>query len=139
VRPYTVQLAEALAGLDQRLTGTPAERPRPPRNQPPQITGEWLLTLPAGYEYAATIEPTDTAEEYRLVTKAVNLRGVYRLEGRKLAITQPVKEKMSGLAWDVLNNNAIVLVEQSPRSSPADYRRATLTRGKPPLIREDGQ
>jgi hypothetical protein len=132
VSPYSEALARTLEDIGRRLTAAGAEPRRIGRQPPPvNLVGEWLLTLPAGFEYSATIEPTGTAGEYRVKSKAVNLCGVYRLEGQRLTVTEPTNKKLKGLVWDVLNNNALMLIEQ-PIPSPvsADYRRATLTRLK---------
>jgi len=130
---YSEVLARKLEEIGMRMTVANAGARRAGRRPlPVNLNGEWLLTLPGGYEYAATIESTGSAGEYRLLTQPVNLRGVYRLEGPRLTVTDPANKRLKGLVWDVLNNNALLLIEQ-PIPSPvgADYRRATLTRQKP--------
>lgn len=93
------------------------------------LTGRWLMTLPAGFQYLTKIERSDDEAGYRLYCRAANLRGEYIVrEGRRFTI-RPEDLPLAGLTWDIKNANLLVLTEQ-PIPSPvgADYRGAVLVR-----------
>jgi hypothetical protein len=93
------------------------------------LTGRWLMTLPAGFQYLAKIERSDDGAGYRLYCPAANLQGEYIVrEGRRFTI-RPEDLPLAGLTWDIKNANLLVLTEQ-PIPSPvgADYRGAVLVR-----------
>ncbi len=107
----------------------PADRPRPTPFQANDLVGHWLLTMPAGFEYDATIERVGDDGRFRLQCRAANLRGVYELRGRKLSAVVPDNEVMTGLAWEVKNRNVLILTEHPDTASVgSDYRNATLSR-----------
>lgn len=97
------------------------------------LAGGWLLTMPAGFEYEASLEPIEKSNKYRLICGATNLRGEYELREGRLSMVRPEEEMMTGLVWEVKNRNVLVLVEH-PESSQfgSDYRDSTLSRSKTP-------
>jgi hypothetical protein len=103
-----------------------------PRDESVSLAGKWLLTMSAGFEFDATIEPDDRPNYFVLKSKeAPNLLGVYELKGTRLVMHTPRMPKMVGLEWVVLNNNTLVLVEHPKESQfGSDYRGATLGRQK---------
>lgn len=115
----------------QESTVTPETRLEiHPSKVPAALAGKWLLTMPAGFEFDATIEPDDRPNYFVLKAKgAPNVLGVYELKGTRLVMNTPRVSKMLGLEWVILNNNTIVLVEH-PKDSQfgSDYRGATLGR-----------
>lgn len=97
--------------------------------EPIDLAGRWLLTMPAGFEYDATLESGVEPGLYRLRCGAVLLQGLYELRGRQLIMVQPVDPKLTGLIWHAKNRNALVLVEHPEKSQfGADYRNATMGR-----------
>src|SRR5881409_97885 len=83
--------------------GSAAEVPR----REVDLAGRWLLTMPAGFEYEATL--MTSGEGYRLRCPATNLRGVYQLRDGHLIATAPDNERMTGLVWEVKNRNVLIL------------------------------
>lgn len=96
------------------------------------LSGRWLLTLPSGFEYDATIEPVDG--RYRLRCGATNLSGQYDLQGHRLRVVSPTNEQMIGMAWELKNRNLLILIDH-PQVVGSDYRNATLTRQKSAEVR----
>jgi hypothetical protein len=89
------------------------------------LAGRWLLTMPRGFEYDATLEPAGEPGLYRLRCGATNLAGLYEADGRQLRRVGPGRVR-----WDVLTGNALVLAEHPGLRVGADYRGATLGRQK---------
>jgi hypothetical protein len=96
------------------------------------LSGRWLLTMPAGFEYDATIEPVDG--RYRLRCRATNLSGQYDLQGHSLQVVSPTNDQMIGMAWELKNRNLLILTDH-PQVVGSDYRNATLTRQKSADVR----
>lgn len=87
---YSLALAwSALAQASPVATSTPGSA----------LAGRWLLTLPAGFEYDADIEPGGEAGLYRLRCGALNLRGLYELRGQTLTLVEADNPHLAGLAW----------------------------------------
>ena len=127
-----------IAGGDAFIHAPPrtpgAAKPDPrPRSEPDRdsLAGRWLLTMPAGFEYDATIEPGEEPGLYHLQCGALNLQGVYELRSRHLRLVASNQKKMIGLTWEVRNANALVLtVHPKTANVGADYSGATLGRQK---------
>lgn len=99
--------------------------------EPVDIAGAWLLTMPRGFEYDATLFAGPEAGLFRLKCGALNLGGLYELKGKRLTMVQPQVERMNGLVWEVKNQNTLVLVQHPEKSQfGADYSGATLGRQK---------
>ncbi len=134
-------------GLVVRFSGK-ADKPTSP---PPKSTGSavaapapsaqvaipvaqgdrWLLTMPRGFEYDATLEPAGEVGLYRLRCGALNLQGLYEVRGGRLTLVKPDNLHLAGLAWEIRNNNALLLTEQPNQEQVgSDYRGATLGRQK---------
>lgn len=99
----------------------------------PDLTGHWLMTLPAGFVYQVVIEPTP-GNRYRLdiQDRAVVLEGIYRWHDGQLRVVTPDDKRMEKLAWKRLNPNVLVLVSQLlPSPNGQNYIDATLTRVPP--------
>jgi hypothetical protein len=95
------------------------------------LAGRWLLTMPRGFEYDATLEPAGEVGLYRLRCGALNLQGLYEVRGGHLTLAKPDNLHLAGLAWKVRNNNSLLLTEQPDQAHVgSDYRGATLGRQK---------
>lgn len=95
------------------------------------LEGRWLLTMPAGFEYDAVLEPAVEYGLLRLKCGATNHTGLYEVRGNRLVVVQPENLYLRGLAWEVKNKNSLVLVEQPNTAQVgSDYRGATLGRQK---------
>lgn len=122
--PFFLTTAMAQA---QRPSGTK----RKPVVDEPSLKGNWLLTMPRGFEYNAVLE---TGPEYgllRLQCGALNLQGLYELKDGKLVMVKPDNQHLAGLEWDIRNQNTLIL-EKQPNTAQvgSDYRGATLGRQK---------
>lgn len=116
------------AGADAATGG---ESPRRVRLEDTDLAGRWLLTMPAGFEYDATLQREDEPGRYRLRCRATNLSGVYEFQGRCLTAVSPDNERMTGLGWELKNRNVLLLtVHPESAAVGSDYRNATLSRQK---------
>ena len=114
------------AEAPNRRLGDPASRP----GAAPDLSGEWLMTLPAGFEHRATLIRKD-GNRYRLDHPEIAgvLEGLYEVRNGKLAVIEPDDERMTELEWKILNRNVLQLVGQrQPSPTGANYVDATLTR-----------
>ena len=135
IQEYSDSLARAI-GSAQETRGekkpeapVPVPAPAPATAKSVDLAGGWLLTMPAGFEFEATLEQIEKSSKYRLVSGAANLRGVYELKEGRLSMVQPEDERMIGLVWEIKNRNVLVLVEHPEASQfGSDYRNATLSR-----------
>jgi hypothetical protein len=94
-----------------------------------ELLGEWLLKLPAGFEFEVSIVADERPDHFVVRgKKATNLLGVYKLGDGKLCLVTPQNAQMAGLVWEVKDRNTLLLVEQSEKKRPADYRGAILSR-----------
>lgn len=105
-------------------------RPQP-EPQLPNLDGEWLVTLPAGFEFVGTIEKRPEGcwsfQEMR------NMSGYYQLEGNTLKAVVTDKKEHREYEWLILNDNVMVLTKSPPQEKVgSDYRGATLRRGVKP-------
>lgn len=89
------------------------------------LSGRWLLTLPAGFQYRVTLEPAGEAR-YR-ISGGLAFAGVYELQGQKLAMIEPVDKRMTTFDWTLNNVNSLSLVAETGASG-ARYVGATLGR-----------
>lgn len=109
----------------------PARQPSKQSSKSNALAGAWLLTMPRGFEYDATIEAAGEAGLYRLRCGASNLQGLYEVRGERVTLVKPHNEHLAGLAWDIQNTNALVLrVQPNQAQVGSDYRGATLGRQK---------
>lgn len=93
------------------------------------IDGEWLVTLPAGFEFVGTIEKQP--EGCWSFKEMRNLSGYYQIEGNVLKAVITDKKNPQEFEWLILNKDVMVLTK-SPQNIGADYRGATLRRGAKP-------
>jgi hypothetical protein len=117
-------------------TLAPANPVTPPKAETP-LAGRWLLTMPAGFEYDAVLEPGGEPGVYLLKCGATNLQGVYELKGRTLTLVEGDSPNLVGMTWKLLNDNAVVLADH-PQKVGSDYRGATLGRQKAADPRQPG-
>jgi hypothetical protein len=89
------------------------------------LSGRWLLTLPAGWQQKATIERLEDGR-YRLPGHG-NLNGIYVLEGRTLTLVEHEDDPMPNFVWEVLNDNTLRL-RIDENHAGATYLGATLGR-----------
>ena len=103
---------------------------RPPTNSKlPNLEGEWLVTLPAGFEFVGKIEKRP--ESCWSFQEMRNLTGLYQIEGETLkGVTTDPKEPRD-YEWLIVNNDILVLTK-APQNIGSDYRGATLRRGAKP-------
>lgn len=134
-----VLLTIAVVAAERGVTRLPAAAEAPEVPDPTDLAGTWLLTMPRGHEFEATLVALKPGE-FELQTEAHNLRGVYTLRDGRLEMSKPVNERMVGLVWEVKNRNVVVLSDH-PESSQlgSNYRNATLSRNKAAEIRHDSQ
>lgn len=111
-----------------RLPATSAEESAVPlpAEQPakPDLSGRWLLTLPAGYQYRITLE---SVGENRYRFPSLAFAGIYELKGQKLVIVEPVDKRMTVFDWTLNNLNSLTLTDETGASG-ARYVGATLGR-----------
>lgn len=126
-------LADRLDRLERRLDALEerrgAEHPAPPSPESADLTGRWLLTLPAGFEYLVALEPRGDGYRLDAPELALNHEGTYRRIADRLEIVRPDDERLTGFGWRVHNANVLILVDQPDLArTGSDYRGATLTR-----------
>ncbi len=85
------------------------------------LSGQWEMTLPAGWKHQVTIRPQERGL-LSFETKALNLKGAYQHDGSRLRIELPSQERMHGLVWKLKSDDTLVLV------AGPDYVGATLVR-----------
>jgi len=105
----------------------PAESPQPER---PSLTGDWLLTLSAGYVYVVRIHHVEGAT-YRMSHDHVNLNtnGVYRREDDRLRIVEPACRRRTEFEWQIETPVQLRLIASPPTAKVgSDYTGATLQR-----------
>jgi beta-lactamase regulating signal transducer with metallopeptidase domain len=105
-----------------------------PDSRPPQqperldLSGQWLLTLPAGYEQTVTLRWMGE-NRYFLAPSGLNPGGVYEFRDGQLVLLVPRTPRLAGFEWSVENAGRLVLVDQPDQArTGADYLGATLTR-----------
>lgn len=116
--------------ISMRWQGSRPNVPTPAPSEPAvNIDGEWLVTLPAGFEFVGKIEKRPEGcwsfQEMR------NLSGFYQLEGNTLKGVTTDKKEPRDYEWLILNDNVLVLTK-APQNIGSDYRGATLRRGVKP-------
>ncbi len=114
---------------EARLKTASPITPSKPEPRVPNLDGEWLVTLPAGFEFVGRIEKQPEGcwsfQEMR------NLSGYYQLEGNTLKSVTTDKKEPRDYEWLILNDNVLVLTK-APQNIGSDYRGATLRRGGKP-------
>lgn len=122
-----------IAGIEQEAKRKPEADGRPSQASAETfpLADRWLLTMPRGFEYDATLEPAGEVGLYRLRCGALNLQGLYEVRRGRLTLVKPDNRHLAGLAWEIQNNNALLLTEQPNQAQVgSDYRGATLGRQK---------
>lgn len=99
---------------------------------PVDLSGRWLLTLPAGYQHRVIFEPLEDGR-FR-VPGSLAFAGIYRLDGNQLLMDEPVDERLTVFTWKIHNVNSLTLIDETGKSG-ARYAGATLGR----QIEWDGQ
>lgn len=89
------------------------------------LSGDWLLTLPAGYQYRVRFEALGE-NRYRLQT-AGSFRGVYQLNGDVLQVVEPSDARLNVFDWQLHNVNSMTLIDETGATG-ARYAGATLGR-----------
>ncbi len=90
-----------------------------------QLGGDWLLTLPAGFQYRISLEALQDGR-YQL-QHGSNFAGIYEVRGDKLFMSEPVDERHDVFTWRILNANTLLLIDETGASC-ALYAGATLGR-----------
>ncbi len=111
-----------------------SRRPKPVDVAVPalNIDGEWLVTLPAGFEFVGKIakQPNGVLS----FTEMRGLSGDYKLEGDTFKRVLTSKDDPRDVfEWLMLNDNVLVLTK-APQHIGSDYRGATLRRGAKPKV-----
>lgn len=119
---------------------SPATDSPPPREvlelrvwQPPadiDLTGKWLLTLPAGFTHEVTFTSIGH-ERLRLQPNHLNCAGVYLVRDGELMLEEALDRRDQGYSWKFLNANVLVLTSE-PGNRGAHYVGATLSRNPAP-------
>lgn len=119
-------LREEVAGLRQHLD----ERRRQEehvRFAGVDLSGRWLVTLPAGFEYETVITPR--GERLYQVKVRGNLAGLYRHHGNRLSVEIPSDERLKEFVWTFQDKDLLLLTAAPPAAKiGSDYRGATLRR-----------
>lgn len=118
------------ARCDERLLRLPAPSDAPEAEQtaaevPLDLGGDWLLTLPAGFQYRVSFE--SLGEEFYRLRGAKNLAGKYERRGDRLYMSEPDRERHTVATWQLLNANTLTLIDETGASG-ARYAGATLGR-----------
>jgi hypothetical protein len=92
------------------------------------LTGRWLMTLPAGFKYEAGLRPQEFAGLYYLNVRG-NLAGIYRHQGKMLSVEVPRDKRLTEFVWEFQDEN-LLLLTAAPATAKigSDYRGATLRR-----------
>ena len=94
------------------------------------LTGDWQLTLPAGFTYPAVIS-RQADGLWRLEVRGV-MRGAYRQDGHRFRIAVPSDERLTEFVWEGISPDHLLLIESPPVAKiGSDYRGATLMRTQP--------
>src|SRR5262245_31505611 len=94
------------------------------------VSGEWLLTLPRGFQYRIKLTPLGN-NRYRFTPGYLTMTGVYELRGGLMIMVEPTDERLTQFKWE-LQGGGLKLVESPPRRKiGSDYRGATLRRPAP--------
>jgi beta-lactamase regulating signal transducer with metallopeptidase domain len=102
-------------------TSTPAEEAFDP-------TGDWLLTLPAGFEHRVEIADLGRGR-YRLTPPRLNMSGVYRRRGGTFDLVEPNDSRLTEFKWRFEGSDILRLVaEPPPGKTGAGYAGASLRR-----------
>lgn len=92
------------------------------------LSGDWLLTLPAGFEHHVMFT-YQGKNRYRLAPGRLNMSGVYQLEGDRLRLVEPKDARLTEFRWQVQGTGTLLLVEEPPAGKTgARYLGATMTR-----------
>ena len=94
------------------------------------LTGDWQLTLPAGFTCPAVIS-RQADGLWRLEVRGV-MRGAYRQDGHRFRIVVPSDERLTEFVWEGISPDHLLLIESPPVAKiGSDYRGATLMRTQP--------
>jgi bla regulator protein blaR1 len=94
------------------------------------FSGEWIMSLPAGFQHRITLTPVGKGR-YRLGPRKLNSSGVYEVRKDRLVIVQPNDRRLLGFEWE-LRKGSFVLVGQPPvGKTGSNYLGATLSRPGP--------
>lgn len=116
--------AERRLPLSPAAESPAAEGPEP--NAPVlDLGGDWLLTLPAGFQYRVSFE--SLGEGFYRVRGANNLAGKYEHRGDRLYMSGPDRERHTVCTWQILNANTLTLIDETGASG-ARYAGATMGR-----------
>lgn len=124
--PSTGRDPQTIIGLSPILElFAQAKRPspiHPDRNYASiDFTGEWHVTLPAGFEFRSQIEKQpDGGWQFKDMR---TLSGKYRLAGDRLNVEAPIDARLTEFGWAILNPDVLAL-KYSPDVSKvgSDYR-----------------
>jgi hypothetical protein len=104
----------------------PTKRNRGPAN----LSGEWVMSLPAGFRHRITLTLVGPGR-YRLSPRKLNSSGVYQIKKNRLVIVEPNDRRLLGFEWE-FRKGSFVLVGQPPiGKTGSNYLGATLRRPAP--------
>jgi hypothetical protein len=124
--PGPVGAADAPAGARDRA----GERLRlaPDEPGPPDLGGEWLMHLPAGFEHQVTLTPV-RPNRCRLGPSKLFFSGVYEVQAGRLVIVEPDDPRLFGFEWEIRRDGRLILVGQPRRDAVGqNYLGATMVR-----------
>ncbi len=100
---------------------------QPTVDTPPDLSGNWEMTLPAGFRRQTPIEKIDDTRY--LIPKIGVLSGVYEHQGNRLVVVKPNDERLTGFVWEIRDAGSLVLIQSAPvEKIGSDYTGATLRR-----------
>lgn len=93
------------------------------------LSGNWLLTLPAGFEHPVVLEPLGQ-NRYRLTPPVLTMSGIYELRGAEFRLVEPHHSRLTEFKWQAQNldfDSLLLVAEPPPGKTGAKYLGATLT------------
>ncbi|MEX2286342.1 MAG: hypothetical protein WD648_04575 [Planctomycetaceae bacterium] len=126
----TCLLLLASAGRADDSPAPAVARREVPRITVDDVSGEWSLTMPAGFKYTVTLTP-ESATSVRL-TGANNFNGQYQVHFNRLVMKKPVDERLTEFKWLVHKDAGIIVLIEEPDAGKtgAQYTGAILTNRK---------
>jgi len=89
------------------------------------LSGEWRVFLPAGFEHRIIIEKV--GDRYLLKPAELNFAGLYDVRDDRLMVVEPREPHLKGFEWQIRSPFLLSLSAQS-RNTGADYTGAVLWR-----------
>jgi RNA polymerase sigma factor (sigma-70 family) len=122
------------------IGGPTGQKPSNPAQQDvakQDLTGEWLMHLPAGFTHQVHLTAAGP-ERYRLAPDRLNSSGVYELQGDRLVIVDPNDRRLLGFEWQADRAGFVLVGQPAVEKTGANYLGATLRRAPRQASKESG-